>query len=340
MDRILEHAFRTLGERVRSAAHIILGTHERADADAIGSCIAFGESIAHPGVTIEALAPETVIDSFGYLEGVGTIVADAARVHVDRADLVVLFDCGDVKRTHLTEQLRLLGEHRPYVALIDHHPSMTTYRGVNFVDLPIVRTETSSTCELVYAYYRANGLRLTPRTATALLAGIVTDTSGFQNLGTTLESMEVAGELLKAGGNLRRVVGATMRNKTVGILQLWGRALSRLELDASTGIVSTALMRSDFEECGVTRDQAEGIASFLNGLNEGTAVLLLREDVEGVVKGSYRTKNPDVNVADLAKRYGGGGHVKAAGFTVSGTIERSTSGWSVVPAPSHVATAA
>jgi len=193
----------------------------------------------------------------------------------------------------------------------------------------MVRTNASSTCELVYEYLMHNGIPVTPSIANALLTGIITDTGGFQNLGTTLESMEIAGELLKRGANLRKIVQGTMRNKSVNVLRLWGRALSRLEYDPKTRIVSTALRTVDFEECGVAKDGIEGIANFLNGLADTDAVLVLREESGGYVKGSYRTKRSDIDVAVLARRYGGGGHVKAAGFSVRGTIEQYENGWMV-----------
>jgi phosphoesterase RecJ-like protein len=234
-----------------------------------------------------------------------------------------------VKRTHLAEKLHFLGAHRPTVALVDHHETMSEFRGAMLVDLSIVHTSASSTSELVYRYLHDSRVAVSPTMATALLAGVVTDTGGFQNLATTLESFDVAGELMNHGANLRKVVTATMRNKSVGTLQLWGRALSRLEHDPATGIVSTALTQNDFLECNVGRESTEGVANFLNVLGEGSVVLVLREEERGMVKGSYRTKQPGIDVRVLAKEFGGGGHVKAAGFSVRGTIEKGAHGWTV-----------
>lgn len=320
-----------LNELLVRSKKVLLATHEHADADAIGSMLALRESLLGTlDVAVDTLAPATVLTQFTFLDGHETIATDATAFRPDRYDCVVLLDCGDVKRTHLAEKLHFLGVHRPAVALVDHHETMIEFRGAALVDLPIVHTSASSTSELIYRYLRDNRISVSPTMATALLAGIVTDTGGFQNMATTVESLDVAGELMNHGANLRSVVTATMRNKSIGTLQLWGRALSRLEHDTTTGIVSTMLTKKDFEECGVGREGAEGVANFLNALGEGTVVLVLREEEHGMVKGSYRTKDPVIDVRVLAKEHGGGGHKKAAGFSVRGTIEKSAHGWVAV----------
>lgn len=319
-----------LHDLLKRSKRVLLATHEHGDGDAVGSVLALRESLlAVPGVTVDTLVPATVLSQFSFLDGYHTLGTDGTALKPDRYDCVVLLDCGDVKRTHLAEKLFFLGQHRPPVALVDHHQAMFEFRDVTLVDLPIIQTSASSTSELIFRYLDDNRLTISPTMATALLAGIIFDTGGFQNLATTLESLDIAGELLKYGANLRKVVTATLRSKSVGTLQLWGRALSRLEHDPSTGIVSTALTQDDFRECGVGREGAEGVANFLNSLGEGNIVLVLREEEHGMVKGNYRTKKPGIDVREMAKEYGGGGHVKAAGFSVRGTIEKDAHGWSV-----------
>ncbi len=319
-----------LNDLLNRSRKVLLVSHEHGDADAVGSMLALREHLLRTfGVTVDACAPDTVLSQFSFLDGHHTISIDVTSLRPDDYDCIVLLDCGDVKRTHIAEKLFSLGTRRPTVALVDHHQSMLEFRGVTLVDLPIILTAASSTSELIFRFMQDNRLIVSPTMATALLAGIVTDTGGFQNLATTLESLDVAGELLKYGANLRRVVSATMRSKTVGTLQLWGRALSRLEHDPATGIVSTALMLQDFIECNVGREGTEGVANFLNALGEGNVVLVLREEEHGMVKGSFRTKKSDIDVRELAKEYGGGGHAKAAGFSASGTREQVARGWAV-----------
>ncbi len=318
-----------LHDRLKPARRALVVTHEHADGDALGSLLALGAFLRADGKSVQLYAPDSTLASFGYLEGIPSVIVSVGDVRVEDCDFVVMLDCGDVKRTNLADRLFILGPHRPPVALIDHHHVRTTYRERELVDLAVVERTASSTCELVYEYAWASGAVITPAIATALLTGIVTDTGGFSNPATTLASLEVASELMKRGANLRKIVNATVRSKNVGTLQLWGRALSRLEYDPATGLVTTALLLKDFVECQVERNGSEGIASFLNSLGEGKAVLVLREEPKGLVKGSFRTKQPDVDVAALAQEFGGGGHTKAAGFTVSGKIVKRGTGWAV-----------
>lgn len=320
---------RLLSDRKRP----LLVTHEHADGDALGSLVGLGCLLRNNARTVTLFAPEAILSGFSHLEGLPDVRTRIDEVQLEDHDVVIMLDCGDVKRTKLAEQLYILGAHKPTVAIIDHHETRTVFRDRDLVDFSIVERSVSSTCELVYEYAVANGATITPEIATALLTGIVTDTGGFSNLGTTLASLDIASELMKRGANLRKIVAATVRSKSVGTLQLWGRALSRLERDPETDIVSTALTLKDFEECDVNRDASEGIASFLNNLGEGKVVLVLREEPKGYVKGSYRTKQPDVDVTILAKRFHGGGHVKAAGFTTAGKIVKKAYGWAVEPSP-------
>ncbi|MBI4092427.1 MAG: DHH family phosphoesterase [Candidatus Kerfeldbacteria bacterium] len=323
------HLHRQLHDNLRDSPRVLLATHERADGDALGSLIALQEHFRRGGTSVLALAPDSSPKIFSFLSGIDSLRTDVSGIDVSAFDAVLLLDSGDVRRTQLAEKLYFLGTQRPLVALIDHHRPALSWRDRNLVDLAIVDTARSSTCELVYEFFVANGLDFSPEQATALLTGIITDTGGFVNAGTTLESMDIAAELLRRGGNLRRIVSATVRSKSVASLQLWGRALSRLERDPATDTISTALMLKDFDECGVDREGSEGIANFLNSLGEGRVVLVLREEPDGLVKGSYRTKRSGVDVAALARVYGGGGHTKAAGFTVAGEIVQDERGWRV-----------
>lgn len=321
--------YRRLFSELRSKRKVLLATHEHADGDALGSILALRSLLRQVDIQVDVLAPESSSLNFGYLDGVEQLVNDSAKINLEQYEAVVLLDCGDVKRTHLAQALFDLGDKRPFTAVIDHHPTATVFRDRDLVELKIIERSVTSTCELVYEFAVENQFRLTPAIATSLLTGIITDTGGFMNLATTIDGMETAAELMKRGANLRKIVSATVRSKSVGILHLWGRALSRLEYDPTTEVVSTALTLKDFEDCGVEREGSEGIANFLNGLGEGKVVLVLREEPNGQVKGSFRTKHPDVDVAAMAAKHGGGGHKKAAGFNVPGKIVKLDLGWSV-----------
>ncbi|MBI5404739.1 MAG: hypothetical protein HY976_00775, partial [Candidatus Kerfeldbacteria bacterium] len=120
------HLYRQLAASLAAKQRVLLVTHEHADGDAFGSMLGF--QLANPAATT-ALAPDSSPVNFSYLTGIENVEFDATRIDVSRFDAVVMFDCGDVKRTHLAEQLLRLGEKRPLTAVIDHHPTRTEFSG-------------------------------------------------------------------------------------------------------------------------------------------------------------------------------------------------------------------
>ena len=119
-------------------------------------------------------------------------------------------------------------------------------------------------------------------------------------------------------------------NQSIGMLKLWGRAFSRLTKSKFTNIVMTVITQKDFEECEVENDSAEGVANFLNNLHGAKAVLVLKEQKNGIIKGSLRTTQDGVDVSGFARIFGGGGHKKAAGFSINGKIIETPTGWRIV----------
>ncbi|MBI2038030.1 MAG: hypothetical protein HYT15_03855 [Candidatus Magasanikbacteria bacterium] len=179
----------------------------------------------------------------------------------------------------------------------------------------------ASTTEVVYSFFKVNSIRITPPMATSLLTGLITDTDNFTNSATSYTALTAAGELLRLGGNWNIINKSLLQNKSIHLLKLWGLVLSRLTKKPETDIAYTYLTKKDLIQHGAGDTDVEGISNFLNKLNDATISLFIKETDDGKIKGSFRTTHDTVDVAALAKKLGGGGHKKAAGFTVDGTIE-------------------
>ncbi len=324
----MNQAFAELDRLIAESKTILITAHEHPDGDAIGSLLGLSYLLERRGKTWTAFVDDPAPAHFDYLD-LSRITTDPRAFSAQPFDLLIFLDIGDIKRTKAVDLL--LGPDRPKSVVIDHHPTTTTFNGSDRIDLPIINRQSSSTSELLYDFCMAIGEPLTRPMATCFLTGILTDTGTFSNLGTTQASLDVAARLLRRGALIQEVNDRTWKNKTPRSLQLWGRVFSRLKQNPETGIVTTAVFIRDLEECRVDHDSIEGLTNFLNGLQEARAALLLQELPEGRVKGSYRTTAPDVDVAKLAMVYGGGGHVKAAGFTTTGRIEETDQGWEIVP---------
>ncbi|MBI2050577.1 MAG: bifunctional oligoribonuclease/PAP phosphatase NrnA [Parcubacteria group bacterium] len=317
----MREEFAQFKQALERYAPIALITHKRPDGDAIGSLLALASYVVRLGAPVQSYCVDEVPGALKFLPG-----ADTIRKPGDdfwkQASAVVMVDCGDLSMAGTTLRDELAGR---VVLNIDHHLSNPRYGTVN-----VVFEKRAATAEILYQFFVEDGFAIDKNTATCLLAGVYTDTDAFTNLGTTPESLAVSSELLKLGANFKDLTANTMRNKSLASLKLWGRALERLRLDPKKGIAVTVLRHSDFAECSAEPDDAEGVASLLNHLADVKMSMLLRELPDGTVKGSLRTTHELIDVSQIAKLMGGGGHAKAAGFTVKGTITETEHGWKII----------
>lgn len=320
-----QHA-QQIERRLRNAKRVLLTVTVGLDGDSLGSLVAFTHLLDHWEVPWFAYVPEDVPEMFSYLVKRRRLMREM-DAHVHDFDVVVIFDTGDMKRTPLITDM-VTRPSSVHVINIDHHPTVTTYDGQEAVDHNLVDVSAAATTEMIYRLTEHWDLRLHPELATSLLTGILTDTTHFANSTTTTTTVDVAAKLMARGADHRTITQATMRNKNIGTLKLWGRALSRLAYNEVSGVVSTVITLRDIAECDVEADATTGIANFLNTLSEGKVALVLQEEPNGMVKGSFRTSS-EVNVADLAKKFGGGGHPKAAGFKIKGRLVETGLGWQV-----------
>jgi len=271
------------------------------------------------GATAMGFCADAIPEQYRYLSGSEYFTDDPAIFQDGNYDLVAVFDAGDLVYAGVADFMPHL-QGKPRILNIDHHITNRGYGDINVID-----PKASSTAEVLTRLFLAVGDRPDPRVATCLLTGILTDTNGFTNAATTESALNAAAELLRLGAKITEPVNRTLRNRTLASLRLWGLALSRLKHDAKSGLSSTAIFQNDLVEGG-DDEQAEGIANFLNTFLETSALLVLKEVPGGKVKGSLRTVG-DLDVSAIATALGGGGHKKAAGFTIDGRLTERDYGW-------------
>ncbi len=291
----------------------IVVPHKNPDGDALGSVSAISDYLLQHNVIPYIFCATPVEEKYTFLNHVQNITHDPSIFNNPEITTVVVVDSGDLGYAGVAQFLK----GKPYrIVNIDHHPTNEQYGEWN-----LVMPTASSTTEIIYHYFKHNSINITPTRATALLTGLVTDTDNFSNPATTIHSLNIASELMLRGGSLKSVKTLTAQNKTLRSLKLWGIVLSRLTRDENTGITYTYLKLSDLVEAGVGESESEGIVNFLSNLGQDSVSLILKETEDGKIKGSFRTTSDDHDVSLLAKKLGGGGHKKAAGFTVDGTIQ-------------------
>lgn len=309
-------------KRLRESQKVLLGTHEHPDGDALGSVLALWHALRLQGKEVTAFIPDPAADFFEYLPGFDHLTTK--KPNVPDFDMVVLLDYTQLYRTHLEEEARAHAN----TVCIDHHYDNQAEAKIN-----LIVPEAAATAQIVAEMFRQEGVSLTQDIATCLLTGIFTDTGSFMHDSTTPDILNLASELMRKGARLSHIAHETYQKKGLPALRAWGRALSRVAVSENTGASVSVLTYQDLQECGATLDDLSGVVNLLNTLPETRFSLLLTEYEPGKIKGSLRSEpHKNVDVSQIAKKLGGGGHKLASGFEVQGQIVQVDGTWRVVAA--------
>jgi phosphoesterase RecJ-like protein len=306
-----------LVSKLTEATHIIIISHRNPDGDAVGSLVALALGLESLGKKVTGLLYDPVPEPFQFL--CRHNLPSQTITDFTQADFCIVVDTGDIVRTGYPEIIAHFAKINS-LGLIDHHPRGDLY-GQSSARVHI--TESASCAELVWQVLHALSVKITPTVATTLLTGMYTDTGGFQLSNTTSECLTLAGELLKRGAKLQQIVHEIHREQNLPHLRLAGFALERIHTARAGQMTFSYLQPQDIAEVGAEEADTSGIIGELNVLPSSRCSLLLIENEPGTIRGVLRSSadhpNP-VLVHRLARLLGGGGHPKAAGFTISATI--------------------
>lgn len=311
-------------EKISNSDKILLITHRHPDGDALGSILSMQNVLISLNKDVVSFCIDKISENFNYLEGAQKLESNVEKLEATY-DLCIMLDCADLYMTKIDEKLKTINFKFGTIN-IDHH-----FTNPGLSDLNIVIKDASSTSEIVYKIFKELKINITPSVATCLLTGIITDTGNFTNNATTKESIEIASKLLQIGADFSQILEANIYNKTINILKLWGIVLKRIVYNKELGMVVTAVFDKDLKNFGLDNEASEGISNYLNSLSKDIKFsILLKDNDNGFVKGSLRTTRDDVDVAQVALAFNGGGHKKAAGFEIPGHLEFKNDMWKIV----------
>jgi phosphoesterase RecJ-like protein len=239
-------------------------------------------------------------------------------------DLIIVLDCGSLSRTGLADQIKARRPDQKIIE-IDHHPKIDDYADIELRD-----PTAAATAELVYHFYKANDIRINKNMALCLLTGIMTDTANFFYPSTSTTTVSIAADLVLRGARLPQITESTLRNKSLDGLKLWGQIMANIRINPRYNFAVTLLPHEERHNNQVSKEELDGISGFLSNLYGVKGVLFLQEEESGTVRGNLRTASPSTDISKLARVLGGGGHAKAAGFSMKGTLTNTESGWKVV----------
>ena len=307
-------AARRVGEVLaRRGQRVVLTTHVNADGDGVGSEIALWHLLAPLGVQASIANSTGIPNRFDFLVPKGADASDRAAKEVERADVIVVLDISDLLR---------LGDLAPAVqkrgvptVCIDHHVSPGT-----LPDGPrLVAPDASATAELVFDLALTIGWEITPVVARALYVGLLTDTGAFRFSNTTPRVLRVAAALLERGVDPEEIYERVYASAPEGRVRLLGEVLQTLVVEPEIGLAWITVPPDALARHDATADDLDGIVEFPRTIAGVRLALLFRHLANGRVKVSLRSLG-DVDVAEFAQRFGGGGHRKAAGASFDGTL--------------------
>ncbi|MCF7917910.1 bifunctional oligoribonuclease/PAP phosphatase NrnA [Candidatus Gracilibacteria bacterium] len=310
-----------LQKYLESKPRIVLITHANPDGDALGSILGMYAGLKSIGVDVHASCIDGAPEFLKFCPFSEELTIDFDE---NAFDAVFFLDCGDKNMTKYQDyKPRILSDKMVKLDL-DHHPTNDFWGEINFV-----ATNAASSTQIVFELLKKLGVHITPKIATCLLAGLYTDTGAFMHQNTTPAAYTAAGELVKLGGNIQVIAKNIFHAHEFKKLKLWGKVLQDLYV-TKDGAAIVGVPRKEYESLGAKREDLSGVIDYINSMDEARYSVLLSEDEKGNVKASLRTRKPDVDVKALAEKFGGGGHVKAAGFTVKGSKLEKEVKWKIM----------
>jgi bifunctional oligoribonuclease and PAP phosphatase NrnA len=294
---------------------ICLTTHVNPDGDGLGSEVGLLHLLKTRGVDAVITNPTATPSRFSFLfeDLPGCDRSAHAVKELRRADVIVVLDISDLSRLGmLCETVRDAGVP---IACVDHHVSDSMLpAGPRYMDVTA-----AATGELIYEIATANGWTITPEVAQALYVALLTDTGGFRFSNTRPRTLRVAADLLETGVDPEQIYLDVYARAPEGRPRLFAEALQTLVVEPQHGLAWVTVPPGAIERLGVSSDDLDGVVEFPRSIEGVRMALLFREAAQGRIKVSLRSVG-NVDVAEFAKRFGGGGHRKAAGLSVVGSL--------------------
>ena len=292
---------------IDQAGKIVILGHVNPDGDCVGSCLAVYNYIkewdSSRAVTVRL---ERVPSKFSYLSGFDAIETEAGE---ETYDLCICLDSSDEERLG---DFKSCFDRSAKTICIDHHITNRGYAQENVID-----GHASSACEVVYG--QLDESRISKRVAECIYTGIIHDTGVFKYTNTSRKTMEIAGKMMEKGIDFGTIIDGSFYKKTYMQSQILGRALLESITFLDGRCIFSVVRKKDMDFYGVDKSDLDGIVDQLRVIDGIECAIFLYETGIHQFKVSLRS-NSIVDVSRIAAYFGGGGHVRAAGCTMSGSV--------------------
>ena len=295
-------------KEIEDANKIVILTHESPDGDAIGSSLAMKLMLKSLGKEADVIVSEYP-RLFNFLPTADQVKNES---NIKKYDLAISVDCADLKRLMKKEYF----ENAKKTIVIDHHGSNTMYGDLNYVN-PV----SPACCEILAEMFEYFQIDISKELGTCIMTGIITDTGGFRHAGINSETFEFTAELIRKGVNIPDIYKRTLRTKTKANFLLTKKVMERMEILEDGKVTFTYITTKDDEEVQSEPGDHEGLVDIGRDI-EGVevSIFIRQKENEDAYKISLRSGG-NVNVSDICLMFGGGGHPRAAGALVPGSVE-------------------
>ena len=323
----MDNQYQEIKNIINRSGNILVISHRKPDADTLGAALTLKIWLTKIGKQVTLACVDEPAPVFSFLPHIDEFVDE---FDLKSFDLAVIVDAGASYMTNFHLKYEDLFKGIVPILNIDHHASNDYFGKINVVD-----PKAASTTVILYRILTATppqaGLTKNVREAntnqsiidndmaTCLLAGIYGDTGSFMHSNTNKEVYEVSSDLMAKGARVTDITRALFKSKPLATLRLWGRVLEKAKI-TNDNIVMSAIKEEDYEQASSSPEHLSGVVDYLNMIPGTKFAVLLNEDRNGHVKGSFRTREADIDLSRIAAVFGGGGHPKASGFMLPGKL--------------------
>lgn len=292
---------------IKNAETIVISAHESPDGDAIGSCMAMKLILEKLGKNPDVIIPE-YSRLFNFLPEIDEVKKES---DVECYDLAISLDCANLVRLVGKEYF----EKAKKTIVIDHHGSNNMYGDLNYVN-----PASPACCEILAGMLEYYNMDISKDIGTCIMTGIITDTGGFRHPTITAETFDFTAELIRKGVNVSDIYKKALRTQTKANFLLSKKAIERMEILEDGKVTFTYIDLKDEKEVDAEPGDHEGLVELGRDIEDVEVSIFVREKEENIYRISLRSGNY-VNVSDVCLVFGGGGHQRAAGATIQGTLE-------------------
>ena len=292
-------------ERFRSQKSFLLVAHIGLDGDHLGSMLALHHALEQMGKTVYSYLPESVPDSFDFLIGLEKLTN---TLPAEQVDCVVTLECPSRSRLPKGFDMRKAGRE---ILNCDHHPDNEMYGDINWVV-----AEAAALGEMTLDLLEALDVRVDQAMAIGIYVAILTDTGSFQYSRVTPGTHERLAKLLQYDVPTDLIARQIYRQSRPEVLRLLGQVLATVQCESR--VAWGEIPFEDLKRFGVRAEETQFFVDDVDRVRDADVVALFRETGEGQVKISLRSREQPIN--QVAAQFGGGGHAKAAGCVVSGSL--------------------